>query len=142
MNEVPPGWYPDPYGAPDLLRWWDGGQWTGETAPAVAEPPIATEASWGEQPQWQEQEPTPPATGGGQTTDTFTSWPQQARPAVEQLPPDAYTPWPWQDAGPEPGAGADAGLPPDPYGDWPGQEQVPPYEPGAQWPSGGEPAGG
>ncbi|WP_049573561.1 phospholipid scramblase-related protein [Streptomyces sp. SBT349] len=28
------GWYADPYGAPDLLRWWDGAQWTDQTQPA------------------------------------------------------------------------------------------------------------
>ena len=22
------GWYPDPYGVPGLLRWWDGSTWT------------------------------------------------------------------------------------------------------------------
>ena len=29
------GWYPDPYGTPDLLRWWDGSNWTHHTHPAV-----------------------------------------------------------------------------------------------------------
>jgi hypothetical protein len=44
--ELPPsGWYPDPYGVPGLLRWWDGSAWTqhtyqagGTNAPASAEP--------------------------------------------------------------------------------------------------------
>ncbi|NYV77081.1 phospholipid scramblase-related protein [Streptomyces sp. UH6] len=30
----PAGWYPDPHGAPQLLRYWDGGRWTEQTAPA------------------------------------------------------------------------------------------------------------
>jgi hypothetical protein len=30
--ELPPsGWYPDPYGVPGLLRWWDGSTWTEHT---------------------------------------------------------------------------------------------------------------
>jgi Protein of unknown function (DUF2510) len=29
------GWYPDPYGTPDLLRWWDGSNWTRHTHPVV-----------------------------------------------------------------------------------------------------------
>jgi hypothetical protein len=30
--ELPPsGWYPDPYGVPGLLRWWDGSVWTPHT---------------------------------------------------------------------------------------------------------------
>ncbi|MBO2988867.1 DUF2510 domain-containing protein [Leucobacter tardus] len=42
----PAGWYPDP-GAPGLMRFWDGAQWTAHTAPVVppaapAEPAIGT----------------------------------------------------------------------------------------------------
>ncbi|HTZ29483.1 MAG TPA: DUF2510 domain-containing protein [Streptosporangiaceae bacterium] len=30
--ELPPsGWYPDPFGVPGLLRWWDGSTWTQHT---------------------------------------------------------------------------------------------------------------
>ena len=35
MDLPPSGWYPDPYGAPDLLRWWDGSAWTHHTHPGV-----------------------------------------------------------------------------------------------------------
>lgn len=32
LNAAAPGWYPDPGGAP-MLRWFDGRQWTPQTAP-------------------------------------------------------------------------------------------------------------
>jgi hypothetical protein len=31
MDLPPSGWYPDPYGTPALLRWWDGSGWTRHT---------------------------------------------------------------------------------------------------------------
>src|SRR5215831_5535863 len=31
MDLPPSGWYPDPYGVPGLLRWWDGSTWTHHT---------------------------------------------------------------------------------------------------------------
>ncbi|MFE0102584.1 phospholipid scramblase-related protein [Streptomyces sp. NPDC059009] len=33
-SNTPAGWYPDPQGNPQLLRWWDGSQWTENTSPA------------------------------------------------------------------------------------------------------------
>ncbi|MEX0426346.1 DUF2510 domain-containing protein [Nocardioides sp. DS6] len=33
-----PGWYPDPAGDPDLLRYWDGTGWSGQTRPADKRP--------------------------------------------------------------------------------------------------------
>ncbi|MYR00566.1 MULTISPECIES: phospholipid scramblase-related protein [unclassified Streptomyces] len=38
QSNTPAGWYPDPHGAPQTLRYWDGSQWTEHTnnqAPAV-----------------------------------------------------------------------------------------------------------
>ena len=35
MDLPPSGWYPDPYGTPALLRWWDGSAWTHHTHPDV-----------------------------------------------------------------------------------------------------------
>jgi hypothetical protein len=34
METPPPGWYEDPVGPADLLRWWDGSQWTAYTVAA------------------------------------------------------------------------------------------------------------
>jgi hypothetical protein len=36
MDLPPSGWYPDPYGVPALLRWWDGSTWTHHTHADVA----------------------------------------------------------------------------------------------------------
>jgi len=38
---VPPGWYPDPHGAP-AQRWWDGAQWSAQTAPQPWYPPYGS----------------------------------------------------------------------------------------------------
>ncbi|WP_326701001.1 phospholipid scramblase-related protein [Streptomyces sp. NBC_01754] len=45
QSNVPAGWHPDPHGAPQLLRYWDGSQWTEHTHPdqgqaAPAQPPV------------------------------------------------------------------------------------------------------
>ncbi|MFI0235599.1 phospholipid scramblase-related protein [Streptomyces sp. NPDC016845] len=41
QSNTPAGWYPDPQGAPQSLRWWDGSQWTDHThaQPSAAQQP-------------------------------------------------------------------------------------------------------
>lgn len=46
-----PGWYPDP-ARPDLVRWWDGGQWTGHAQTAAQHLPQQFA-----QPVYQQQAP-------------------------------------------------------------------------------------
>ena len=45
MTTAPrPGWYPDPAGSDELLRWWDGQDWTDRVSnSAAAPPPLETE---------------------------------------------------------------------------------------------------
>jgi uncharacterized protein YxjI len=40
-SNVSAGWYPDPHGAPQLLRYWDGSQWTEHTNPVGGQQPQA-----------------------------------------------------------------------------------------------------
>jgi len=46
-----PGWYPDPAGEPDLLRYWDGNGWSSQTRP-VEKPAEDTPSAW---PELEEQ---------------------------------------------------------------------------------------
>ncbi|WP_344492601.1 DUF2510 domain-containing protein [Nonomuraea monospora] len=48
-TQTPAGWYPDPYGEPQL-RWWDGNQWTDATH-AQEQGPAQPQPSSGPQPQ-------------------------------------------------------------------------------------------
>ncbi|WP_406090071.1 phospholipid scramblase-related protein [Streptomyces sp. NBC_01013] len=50
-SNVSAGWYPDPHGAPQLLRYWDGSQWTEHTNPAGGQQQAQAPA----QPQAQQQ---------------------------------------------------------------------------------------
>lgn len=40
-SNVSAGWYPDPHGTPQLLRYWDGSRWTEHTNPADGQQPQA-----------------------------------------------------------------------------------------------------
>lgn len=66
-SNVSAGWYPDPHGAPQLLRYWDGSQWTEHTNPAGGQPQAQAPA---QVPQQQAQPQQP--------------YQQQAAPAQQQ----------------------------------------------------------
>ncbi|MEU6464206.1 phospholipid scramblase-related protein [Streptomyces sp. NPDC046976] len=56
QSNTPAGWYPDPHGAPQTLRYWDGSQWTEHTnnqAQQGQQAPAAQQAI----PQQQAQQP-------------------------------------------------------------------------------------
>lgn len=50
MDQAQAGWYADPSGDPNQLRWWDGNQWTNATMPATNTPPQPQNAY--QQPQY------------------------------------------------------------------------------------------
>ncbi|MGW2473089.1 phospholipid scramblase-related protein [Streptomyces sp. NPDC001665] len=58
-SNVSAGWYPDPHGAPQLLRYWDGSQWTEHTHSADGQAPAQTPAQPQPQPQPQPQVQVP-----------------------------------------------------------------------------------
>ncbi|MFI6598175.1 DUF2510 domain-containing protein [Nonomuraea sp. NPDC050536] len=89
-TQTPAGWYPDPYGSPQL-RWWDGGQWTDATHPL--EQPAPPEQGSGPQfppgPSWTDHPANPTLTYGeplqgqgqyGQPDHTEPSGPQFTPP--------------------------------------------------------------
>ncbi|MGW1126800.1 phospholipid scramblase-related protein [Streptomyces sp. NPDC002526] len=52
-SNVSAGWYPDPHGAPQLLRYWDGSQWTEHTHSADGQAPAQPQQPTPQQPQAQ-----------------------------------------------------------------------------------------
>ena len=64
---MPPGWYPDPDGAPGLVRWWNGITWSDVATPAG--PGVAVQQPVGYTPRTFDPavpHPAPPS-GGGKT---------------------------------------------------------------------------
>ncbi|NEB81499.1 DUF2510 domain-containing protein [Streptomyces sp. SID14478] len=62
QSNTPAGWYPDPQGAPQTLRWWDGSQWTEHThdqGPQQAQPQAQAPAAGQVPPQAQQPRAQP-----------------------------------------------------------------------------------
>lgn len=70
-SNVSAGWYPDPHGAPQLLRYWDGSQWTEHTNPAGGQQQAQAPAQVPQQQAQPQQAPQQP-------------YQQQAAPAQQQ----------------------------------------------------------
>lgn len=68
MTDAPiAGWYPDPENGAAQWRWWDGRDWTPETAPRAGAP-VVRRADWG----WAEAPPAP--TAAAPSTNANTPW--------------------------------------------------------------------
>jgi hypothetical protein len=67
---MPPGWYPDPDGAPGLVRWWNGISWSDVATPAG--PGVAVGRPVGYTPRPAHPAVPPPApSGSGRRTGLF-----------------------------------------------------------------------
>ncbi|MGW7008489.1 phospholipid scramblase-related protein [Streptomyces sp. NPDC054933] len=89
-SNIPAGWYADPHGAPNLLRWWDGSQWTDHThADTRSAQPQAQQHAQPQAPQPQPQQPQPQVQQQAQP-----HIPQQGYPAPQQgfAPQAAHAP--------------------------------------------------
>ncbi|MFD4031957.1 phospholipid scramblase-related protein [Streptomyces sp. NPDC058637] len=53
QSNIPAGWHPDPHGAPQLLRYWDGSRWTEHTHPAQGQAAAAQAPAQAAVPQQQ-----------------------------------------------------------------------------------------
>ncbi|MFF0075809.1 phospholipid scramblase-related protein [Streptomyces sp. NPDC005494] len=98
QSNIPAGWHPDPHGAPQLLRFWDGTAWTEHThpaqapaqtsAPAQAQAPAQAAAQAQVQPQAGSQQqfvPQQAATQQGGAPQQFAPQPQQGTPGGGSL---------------------------------------------------------
>ncbi|WP_068926113.1 DUF2510 domain-containing protein [Planobispora rosea] len=81
-TQTPAGWYPDPYGSPQL-RWWDGNQWTDATHPM--------EAAAGQAPGPQPDRSFPPQ-GTGPHPSSAPPQAQGTGPHPSSVPPQAGMP--------------------------------------------------
>ncbi|GLW12342.1 hypothetical protein Misp01_74700 [Microtetraspora sp. NBRC 13810] len=147
-TNTPAGWYPDPYGTPQL-RWWDGGQWTDATHPV-------------EQGRQESAPPPQPAPGpapvgpppGGAAPQDHAAFAPPSGPGPQPGPPTGPPPGPsfgtqpGPPFGTQPGSQAGHGAPTQQY-DQSRWAQQPQWGPGPQGgtaqmpvPDFGQPPGG
>lgn len=96
-REVPPGWYPDPYGTAGLLRWWDGVQWSTFTQEAPEPEPEEPQPARSESAEPEPTEPEPlelrltdPGRAGPHAPEPEPAGPGQAEapgPRIYGVPP-------------------------------------------------------
>jgi uncharacterized protein YxjI len=90
QSNTPAGWYPDPQGTPQTLRWWDGSQWTEHTHAAAPEAQAQAQVpQQAAQPQPQPQAAAQPqqAYGGQPQQAGFAGQPQQPQQPYGQQQP-------------------------------------------------------
>ncbi|MFJ2296157.1 phospholipid scramblase-related protein [Streptomyces sp. NPDC087894] len=132
QSNVPAGWHPDPHGAPQLLRYWDGSRWTEHTHPAQGQAPAQAQGQAPAQAQGQA-----PAQAQGQApAQAAVAQPQTAQPYAAQ--PQTVQP----QAGHPYAAQSNAAVPQQPAG-VPQQHAAPQQAPAQQFaPQQGAPGGG
>ncbi|MFI8992901.1 phospholipid scramblase-related protein [Streptomyces sp. NPDC053542] len=78
-SNVPAGWYADPQGTPDRLRWWDGARWTEHTHPG-------SQGQATGQAQQQTRGPAEQQQAQGQAQSQSQAQPQQYGQPQQQAP--------------------------------------------------------
>lgn len=118
-TQTPAGWYPDPYGSPQL-RWWDGSQWTDATHPLEQAQPDTAGAQPASGPQ-----PSPaPQPSGPYLAPGPTSGPSPYAPPQASNPTQVYGQAPY----------TQPGYQQSPWGAPPGAEFGPPPKRGSALP--------
>ncbi|MFE9727962.1 phospholipid scramblase-related protein [Streptomyces sp. NPDC005794] len=89
QSNVPAGWHPDPHGAPQLLRYWDGSRWTEHTHPAQGQAQAQAQSQVTQPYAGQSQASTPQQAAPQQAAGQQFA-PQQA--AAQQFAPQQAAP--------------------------------------------------